>query len=129
MPVFPKPQFPFAYDVTTEVSRLRAHKAVRQVPDKAPGMLAVATWNVANFGAQDRRDQDHRLIAEIMSWFNLVTVQEVRENFGGLESVVRILGEPYRMIFSDPAGNNERMAFVYDSSRLTPLEEIGEIGV
>src|SRR4051812_48484722 len=112
MPVFPKPHFPFTYDVPTEVTRLRGHRQVRHVPEKAAGKLAVATWNVANFGAQDRRDQDHRLIAEMMSWFDLVAVQEVRENFGGLESVIRTLGGSYRMIFSDTAGNDERMAFI-----------------
>ena len=33
----------------------------------------------------------------------------------------------FRVIMSDVAGNNERMAFLYDSAKLTPLEEIGEI--
>ena len=35
----------------------------------------------------------------------------------------------YRAIFSDAAGNNERMAFVYNSTRVTLLEKIGEIAM
>lgn len=129
MPEFPKPAFPFTYDVATEIGRLRAHKQTRAIPDKAAGMLLVATWNVANFGAQDRRDQDHRLIAEIMSWFDLVAVQEVRENFAGLDDVRHHMNGAYRLIFSDTAGNDERMAFMYDGDRLELLEEIGEISL
>ena len=33
------------------------------------------------------------------------------------------------MLFSDTAGNDERMAFLYDSRKATVLEEIGEIAV
>jgi endonuclease/exonuclease/phosphatase family metal-dependent hydrolase len=129
VPVFPKPGFPFVYDVATETARLRAHKTTRLIPAKAPGTLLVATWNVANFGAQDRRDQDHRVIAEIMGWFDLVAVQEVRDNFAGLDDVRRNMGGSFQLIFSDTAGNNERMAFVYDSSKLSVLEEVGEISI
>ena len=127
MPIFPKPDFAFDFDVATEQGLLRQWKAHRHVPAKGPGRLLVATWNVANFGAQAREDRHNQLIAEVMSWFDIVAVQEVRENFGHLDDVVRHLGTPYRMLFSDASGNNERMAFVYNSTRLKLLEEIGEI--
>ena len=127
MPIFPKPTFPFAFDVQQEVGNLRAWKAHRQIPQKQPDRVLVGTWNVANFGAQQREDSHNQLIAEILSWFDIAAVQEVRENFAHLDDVVRHMGAPYRMLFSDAAGNNERMAFVYDSHKLTLLEEIGEI--
>ena len=56
---------------------------------------------------------------------DIAAIQEVRENFAHLEDVVRHIGAPYTMLFSDAAGNDERMAFVYDSQKLRLLEEIG----
>lgn len=129
MPPFPKPRFVFDYAVDAEISRLRAHKETRAIPGKRADGLLVATWNIANFGAQARRDQDHRLIAEILGWFDLIAVQEVRENFAPLFDVKHLLGDRYRVVFSDVAGNNERMAFLYDASKITLLEEVGEVSV
>lgn len=127
MPVFPKPKFPFVFDVAAETANLRQWKGNRQVPPKQQDRILVATWNIANFGAQDREDRHLRLIAEMLSWFDIAAVQEVRENFGHLDDVVRQMGNPYRMLFCDSSGNNERMAFIYDSKKLTLLEEVGEI--
>jgi endonuclease/exonuclease/phosphatase family metal-dependent hydrolase len=130
MPSFPKPKFPFPYDVADEIQRLRAHKAARGVPAKAADRLLLATWNIANFGAQERRDQDRRLIAEILGYFDIAAIQETKENFGDLFDVAHRLGPKYRVLMSDVAGNNERMAFVYDSTKLEPLlEKIGEIAL
>src|SRR3972149_1210088 len=127
MPVFPKPSFSFEYNVSAEVGRLRAHKQKRGIPERDADHLLIATWNIANFGAQKRRDQDHDLLAEILSWFDVIAIQECRENFSGLEDVHRKLPASYRMLMSDVAGNNERMAFLYDSQKLSLLEEVGEI--
>lgn len=129
MPVFPEPKFSFYYTVSTEVQQLRAHKATRGVPNRTANRLLVATWNIANLGAHKRRDEDRRLIAEMLSWFDLVAIQELRDNFADLDDIRRSLGAPYKLLFSDVAGNNERMAFVYDSRKLTLLEKIGEISI
>ena len=127
MPVFPKPKFAFEYDIATEITHLRKHKKTRNIPKREKGKLLVATWNIANLGAQDRRDQDRSLIAEILSWFDIVAIQECRENFGHLFDLHAKLPKSFRVIMSDASGNNERMAFLYDSRKLTVLEEIGEI--
>ncbi len=37
------------------------------------------------------------------------------------------LGPDYKVCMSDSAGNNERMSFLYNSRKLTLLEEVGEI--
>ncbi len=127
MPVFPKPKFPFEYNVEAEIKLLRKHRQARDIPKLEKGKLLVATWNIANFGAQERRDQDRSLIAEIISWFDIVAIQECRGNFVDLFDVHQKLPKSYRVVMSDVAGNNERMAFLYDSKKLTMLEEIGEI--
>ncbi|CAG0941694.1 hypothetical protein ANRL1_00643 [Anaerolineae bacterium] len=127
MPVFPKPGFAFEYDVPAEIARLRQHKQKRAIPKREPGKVLAATWNIANFGAQHRRDQDRSIMAEIIGWFDIVAIQECRGNFGDLFDVHHKLPKSYRVIMSDVAGNDERMAFIYDSKKLTLLEEIGEI--
>ena len=127
MPVFPKPALPFEFDVQQETLRLRKHKQARKIPPKKNNRLLVATWNIANFGAQARQDSHLSLIAEIVGWFDLVALQECRENYGHLFDVHDKLSSSYRLIMSDVAGNNERMSFLYNSRKLKPLEEIGEI--
>lgn len=129
MPPFPKPKFPYTVDVNAEIARLRQHKQTRSIPAKAQDRLLIATWNVANFGEQAREDPHHRLIAEILSWFDLAAIQEVKENFSSLEDMVRSLGEQYRYVMSDIAGNKERAAFVYDAGKVALLEKIGEIAL
>jgi endonuclease/exonuclease/phosphatase family metal-dependent hydrolase len=127
MPVFPRPEFPFEYNLNLEITRLRQHKKARAIPKREQGKLLVATWNIANLGAQQRQDQDRSIIAEIISWFDIVAIQECRENFGDLFDLHNKLPKSYHVIMSDAAGNNERMAFFYNSRKLTILEEIGEI--
>ncbi len=127
MPIFPKPKFPFDYDVAAERELLRAHRKTRGIPRRAKDKLLAATWNIANLGAQERRSQDRELLAEVIGWFDLVAVQEVRENFGELFDIHQKLPSSYRVLMSDSAGNNERMAFLYDGRKLEALEEIGEI--
>ena len=127
MPVFPKPKFPYEYDVQTQIQRLRDHKHARGIPERADGTVLVATWNIANLGAQQRRDQDKALIAEVLSWFDLIAIQECRENFADLEDIQRKLPPSVRLLMSDASGNNERLAYLYDSTRFQLLEEVGEI--
>lgn len=127
MPIFPKPKFEFAYDLPRELGLLRAHKRTRGIPALTSKKLLVATWNIANLGAQQRRDDDRALLAEMISWFDVVAVQECRENYGDLFDLHQKLPSSYRVVMSDSSGNNERMAFIYNSRKLKLAEEIGEI--
>lgn len=127
MPEFPKPKFAYSFNPVSEIGRLQQHKQQRGIPAKAPNRLLLATWNIANFGAQQRQDSHLMIIAELLKWFDIIAVQECRENFGDLDKLQKLLGGPWRLLFSDVAGNDERMAFVYDSAKVTLLEKIGEI--
>jgi hypothetical protein len=73
--------------------------------------------------------QDMPPFPEILGWFDLAAVQEVKENFGELFDTVRLMGPNYRVLMSDVGGNDERMGFVYDSTKVTLLENIGHIMV
>lgn len=129
---FAKPDFSYNYQVAAQINALRDYEQTeegRAIPDKSPGRLLVATWNIANLGTQERRDKDHRLIAELISWFDLVAIQEVNDNLAGLRAVQAQLQGSWRTVFSDKAGNDERSAFLYDSSRVTLLDKIGEVSI
>jgi len=132
MPPFEKPDFRYDYSVSAQIKALwdyREGKPRRAIPSKSADRLLVATWNVANLGLQERREEDYRLIAELASWFDLITIQEVNENLGGLRAIKKHLPGEYRALFSDPGGNRERVAFLYDASKLELLEQVGEVAV
>lgn len=100
-----------------EIARLRKHKQVRAIPKKQKDKLPVATWNIANLGAQQLRSPDRTLIAEILNWFDVVAIQECRENFADLFAIHNELPKSYRVVISDASGNDERMAFLPETTR------------
>jgi endonuclease/exonuclease/phosphatase family metal-dependent hydrolase len=132
MPPFPKPRFDYAYDVKHELDALRSYrdtKPGRQIPAKRKDRLLVATWNIANLGVQDRLDTDYQLMAEIIGWFDLVTVQEVNDDLRGILAIHQYLPADYALLFSDASGNEERQAFLYDRTKVTQLEEVGRLSI
>ena len=132
MPPFPKPDFSYDYHLSAQVAALREYrdkKPGRAIPARAQDRLLLATWNVANLGVHERRDNDYYLIAELVNWFDLVAMQEVNDNLSGLRAVHRHLPPSIRLLFSDAAGNDERLAFIYDSNKVELLEEVGEVAI
>src|ERR1044072_2719846 len=104
MPPFPKPRFDYEYDLDREIAAVRAYrrqKPGRPIPAKGRDRLLLATWNIANLGVQDRLDSDYALIAEVMTWFDLVAVQEVNADVRGIEAIDSHLTEGYATLFSD----------------------------
>lgn len=129
MPAFPKPTFAYTLDLPAERKRLRAHKKKRGVPERDDDHLLLATWNIANLGLQQRKEEHCQLIAEMIGWFDLVAIQEVNLDLAGLRAVQAHLPKHYACVFSDAGGNNERSCFVYDAGKLALLEFVGEVGV
>ena len=107
--------------------------------------LLVATWNLRAFGGltetwrakpgdEPQRDLfDVRCIAEVVSRFDVVAIQEVRGNLTALQTLLAALGPNWASIMTDvtrgKAGNNERMAFVFDLRRVKPSGLAGELVV
>src|SRR4051794_30578815 len=113
MPAFRKPSFDFDWDAADEVKALRDYPKLpdredRAIPAKQNGRLLLATCNIATLGLQKRRDKDHQLLAEVISWFDLIVLQEVNDDLAGLRGIQDHLPKRYRILFSDPGGNNER---------------------
>jgi endonuclease/exonuclease/phosphatase family metal-dependent hydrolase len=100
--------------------------------------LLLATWNLRNFGSvRDAKEPSGRLpealhyIAEIISHFDLVAVQEVTQNLEALEQVIDIMGGWWDYLLTDVtegrAGNRERAAYVYDTRKVRFGGLAGEI--
>ncbi|MBM3227074.1 MAG: endonuclease/exonuclease/phosphatase, partial [Candidatus Tectomicrobia bacterium] len=88
--------------------------------------LLLATWNIREFDSAKygpRCAESFFYIAEIIDHFDLVAIQEVREDLTALHQLLDILGAWWRYIVTDvtagAAGNGERLAFVYDSRKVT----------
>lgn len=102
-----------------------------EIPQKtATDTMLLATWNIREF-SDNRRTESLYYIAEIVSRFDLVAIQEVAANLGGLERLVRLLGPSWDYIVTDTtdgsAGGSERMAFVYDRAKISFRKLAGEI--
>ena len=101
---------------------LAMRKRLRDVRSrKSEGSLLLATWNIRDFDSNYYKF-GHRLpetffyIAEIISCFDLVALQEINRDLSALNRVMEILGREWDYIVTDTTegrgGNGERMAFV-----------------
>ena len=132
MPVFRKPSFTINFDVNDEKKALRNYrdtKPGRAIPARSNSTLLLASWNIANLGAQARQARHYKLMAEIINWFDLVAIQEVRDDLSGLTALRSELSNSWRVVFTDKAGNDERMAFLYRHPKVKLLDMCGEIGI
>ena len=132
MPSFPKPKFPHTVNLAKEIKALRTYRDNKpdlKVPASTAGNLRIATWNIANLGGQEREESHLKIIAEILSWFDIVAVQEVKENSLDFQKIAGILRKSFSYIISDEGGNNERMAFLFNNKKLSVLQEVGELAI
>ena len=119
--------------VRDEIAQLRS--ALDAIPTKEVDRnLLVATWNVRHFGdltnkwrstAQDSPKRDlHSLIciAEIISRFDVIALQEVKANLRAFRHLIKYLGPNWAFLMTDETkgyrGNGERMAFVFDTRKV-----------
>ena len=132
MPSFPKPKFSYTVNLSKEINALRTYRDSDpdlKIPAASAKTLRVATWNIANLGAQEREDAHLKIIAEMISWFDIIAVQETKENYTDFKKIVAFAGTKYKFIFSDAAGNNERLAFIYNGSKVKIQEEVAEYAI
>jgi endonuclease/exonuclease/phosphatase family metal-dependent hydrolase len=103
----------------------------REIPQKtATDTLLLATWNIRKF-ADNRLLESLYYIAEIVNRFDLIAVQEVSANMKGLEKLMSLLHPDWDYLVTDStdgaAGGGERMAFLYDRSKIKFKNLAGEI--
>ena len=106
--------------------------------------FVIASWNLRQFGTiqgkrelERRRDiEAFRFIASIISHFDLVAIQEVKDDLASLRELIQLLPD-YDVVVSDMTGNTERVdaaraaaQSVLSSSSLTPRSAwIADIGL
>jgi endonuclease/exonuclease/phosphatase family metal-dependent hydrolase len=123
-------------EVVTDLLRLRS-ALDEDVPAKSLDRnLLIATWNIRAFGdltekwqsgEEDTPKRDlHALlcIAEIVSRFDVIALQEVKDNLKALRHMLHALGPNWGLSLTDVTkgapGNSERMAFMFDTRRVLP---------
>jgi endonuclease/exonuclease/phosphatase family metal-dependent hydrolase len=101
---------------------------------RVDGNLLLATWNIREFGGNKyggRDDEPLYYLAEIISQFDLVALQEIRDDLADLQRVMQILGGWWKVLFTDVTagkrGNKERNGFLYDSRKIIFGGLAGEI--
>ncbi len=97
--------------------------------------VLIATWNIRAFGGLTEQWTEvttgspkrnlHALacIAAIIARFDVIAVQEVTGNLKALRHLLKLLGSHWSFILTDVTrgdrGNNERMAFLFDTRKVT----------
>jgi len=132
--------------VRDEMAELR-QRLDDTVPPKrlAQRNLLIATWNIKDFGSltekwvsggNDSPKRDWRAlwaITEIVSRFDVVAIQEVTGDLKALRTLIKTLGTNWGFLMTDVVkgddGGAERLAFVYDRTRVELSGLAGELVV
>lgn len=134
--------------IRSQQHRLRAVRTLKGLqarlkavipPKEAQGTLLIATWNLRDFDRVDRRGYGPRLdemlfyIAEVLSKFDFVAVQEVHQLNEWIE-IMEILGPDYSYICSESedeavGGSGQRLMIVFDRRKVQFLNCAGEISL
>lgn len=132
--------------ITALEDTVRLHRRIddSKLPQKIVDQnLLIGSWNIRSFGSvleswRDRPDKMRRnlrslvYISEIIKRFDVIAIQEVKQDTSGIRLLQReFLGPDWGLIVSDVSagakGNYERLAFIYDKRRVTPSGLAGEI--
>jgi endonuclease/exonuclease/phosphatase family metal-dependent hydrolase len=88
--------------------------------------VLIATWNIAQF-SNNKKQRALQYIADICERFDIVAIQEVKTSLLGLARLQKLLPGHYQILVTDPTGNNERMAFLYDKRTVISTGLVCEI--
>lgn len=109
------------------LKRLRAQLDEEMPRKTRDATLVLGTWNIRNFDDNRfmsgyRTAEDLQYIAEIISHFDVLAVQEICDDTYPLEKLMRLLGYHYDFIITDVtegrSGNDERLGFIFDKNKV-----------
>jgi endonuclease/exonuclease/phosphatase family metal-dependent hydrolase len=134
-----KPDFSFSFVFENERKSLEKHRFLedRRVPERSSDNLIIASWNLTNFGLQ-KREKDHiKLIAEIMKPFDVIALQEIADDVEQFNMLLEALlevsqddrGVQWEYLYTDVAGNNERLEYVFRADRVTATGLAAELAM
>lgn len=103
-------------------------------PTDSSMYVRVATWNIREFDSSSygyRSQEAKAYIAEILSHFDLIALQEIRRDLDALDDLKRLLGPRWDYIATDvtegTSGNNERMVFLFNRDKVWFRNVAGEL--
>jgi hypothetical protein len=96
-------------------------------PRRVYGSILLGSFNIRKLGTVANRDQyTWDFLAHVCKQYDLLSVQEIQDNLGGLRKLKEMMGERFAMIVSDKAGAfpgeaglGERLGFIYNWSMVT----------
>jgi endonuclease/exonuclease/phosphatase family metal-dependent hydrolase len=122
--------------IVRNLMALRAQLDEEVPPKNAESDLLLATWNLRDFAKDNRKGygerfpESHFYIAEVLSRFDFVAVQEINE-LDEWEKVTDILGPSWDWIATDvtegTGGNGERLTYLYDKRKVWFQNIAGEV--
>jgi endonuclease/exonuclease/phosphatase family metal-dependent hydrolase len=126
-----------ARDVADRLLRLRTKLRNELPPRNVNSSILLATWNLREFGRNQkcgrRLDESLLYIAEIINHFDLVAIQEVNQDLGDLQKLIKLLGNWWEYMVTDVTsgqpGNQERIAFLYDGRKIRFDHLAGELAL
>ena len=122
----------------TAQNLLRLREQLRSdVPNRTvKNTLLLATWNIREFGKHmtgrfARLNESYFYIAEILSAFDLIALQEVDRDLTALQKVMSILGPSWAYFAGDTAtgavGVRRRLVFLYDTRKVEFMNMAGQV--
>ncbi|BCS88498.1 endonuclease/exonuclease/phosphatase family protein [Pseudodesulfovibrio sediminis] len=118
------------------LERIRKLVADVMPPRTLRSTLVLGTWNIRNFddnrfGDGPRMEESLYYIAEVISAFDIIAIQEICRDMTPLKKVMRLLGTSYDYIVTDVtegrSGNIERLGFIYNTDKVRFRNVAGEI--
>lgn len=117
---------------------LELKKALKeQIPSKTrEDKLLLATFNIREFDSNRKKNGPRTIesmyyLAEIISSFDIIALQEINHDLKPFKMLMEILGPDYNYFITDltegASGNGERMAFVYDQKKVLFRNLAGEV--
>lgn len=111
---------------------LREYIAKNIQARKTDKNIILSSWNLKEFGhLKNRLPESYFYIAEIISNFDLIAVQEIKGGLKDLDIIMKLLGKDWNYLITDITegkdGNSERFAYLYDTRRVNFTGLAGEI--
>ncbi len=115
-------------------TELKKHFSDSNANPNSDKSVKIATWNLREFGSSKyggRGYESQYYIAEIISHFDIVALQEIRADLKDFNALRRILGPDWSYVATDvtdgDAGNGERMIFLYNKRVVQFNDVVGEL--
>jgi exonuclease III len=109
----------------------------KKIPSKTrEDKLLLSTFNIREFDSNNKKFGPRTVeslyyLAEVISAFDIIALQEITHDLKPFNRLMNILGPDYNYFITDvtegTSGNGERMAYIYDQKKITFRNLAGEV--